>query len=78
MKKDKRDETLEMVYTTDYPPHDIDIEAYKKQIDEHNEKFKHGVELLKQSKSASTPLEIQIQQINDLKDRKGCYPKDDD
>lgn len=78
MKKDKKAEELEILYTSNYPPRDVDIGAYKKQINEHNEKFRHSVELPKQSKSASIPLEIQIQQINDLKNRKGCYPKDHD
>lgn len=77
MKKDKRAETLEMIYTTDYLPHDINIEAYKKQINEHNEKFRHGIELPKQSKSASVPLEIQLNNLNNLKEKKGSYPHED-
>jgi len=68
-------EVLNEIYETNYPPHDINIEAYKKQIEEHNEKFRNiGVDLPKQSKSTSTPLEVQIANINNRKDRKGMYP----
>ena len=76
MKKDKREEQLEILYTTNRPPHDIDLDQYKKQIEEHDEKFRNqGVPLPKSNKSTNTPLEIQLLNMNNIKPKKGTYPK---
>jgi hypothetical protein len=77
-RKTKDEENYSIAYETGRPPRDVDIENYKKQIESQDEKFKNiGVELPKKSKSTSVPLQIQLDSLNNLKERKGSYPPED-
>jgi hypothetical protein len=76
--KDNSNENYSKAYYENRPPHDVNIQTFVDICKAKDEMYKNDIPLAKQSRTVSTPFEIQLARVNSkLQGKNKSYPPED-